>query len=197
MKKALLFINLALLAILVILMVINRGPSSPKGDEVSQDANNDNIEMSDGGEVAEVDANSVPEPDNSTRPSPTTQNPRPIPASSSPKPAPTPAPATEPEQVKKDQYGRLVVTYYYTGFSPKLVEISAGDSVKFINSSYGTMWIKTTGQPGAPDFLPELDTGRSLAPGEEFIFTFLKSGSWGYNNMNHKQHTGAVVVQPR
>jgi plastocyanin len=205
MKKALIFINLALLIILAVLVVLSRSPksrdngiSSPDGlglpqDQVQsstpEDAQNDFTE--------EEDTSTPPTPPSSSARTPTPTTPsatnKPV---SLPPASPTPS-APVQEQSRTDQYGNLIVTYYYTGFSPKLVDIKPGEAVKFINASYGTMWLKTTGNPGAPDFLPELDTGRPLAPGEEFIYTFLKAGTWGYTNMNHRQHAGAVVVQPQ
>lgn len=91
-----------------------------------------------------------------------------------------------------------VVSYTSTGFSPSLLEIHAGDIVRFVNNSNGTLWVTTKGHPTLPDQnYSELDSGKSLAPGESFSLPLLRNGTWGYINLNNKNHRGAIAVQPQ
>ena len=90
------------------------------------------------------------------------------------------------------------VTYTDAGFSPFLVELTAGEEIEFVNKSSGGLWVTTKQHPTAGDQAYEaFDTGRTLKRGETFTFSFTKVGTWGYKNLNNDAHLGAVVVTPQ
>ncbi len=97
----------------------------------------------------------------------------------------------------RDSKGVLTVTYTDKGFSPFLVEVKLGESVKFVNGSSRALWVTSYGHPTAKDqFYPGFDTGKSLAKGESWTFNFGMKGAWGYKNLNNERDLGAVVVTP-
>ena len=104
----------------------------------------------------------------------------------------------------------VTVIYTDSGFSPKSVNISVGDSIKFINNSSKNMWVASDPHPvhtgydgtstsqhcvagytGAAPF----DQCASGAKGASYTFTFSKPGSFGFHNHNSHSDTGTVVVQ--
>jgi plastocyanin len=89
-----------------------------------------------------------------------------------------------------------VPTVYYTnaGFQPSMIEIKAGQLVRFVNQSNRTMWVKSVSK--VPPFIA-LDTGTSIPQGSSWTFTFTALGTWGYDNDNYKFDTGAVAVMPQ
>jgi plastocyanin len=90
------------------------------------------------------------------------------------------------------------VTYTNTGFTPFLTEITAGESIEFVNNSSAGLWVTTNSHPTAGDQgYGAFDTGRTLRQGEAFVFTFTKVGTWGYKNLNKNEDIGAVVVVPQ
>lgn len=93
---------------------------------------------------------------------------------------------------------RATVNYTSAGFSPFLLEITAGNTVDFVNNSNGTLWVTAQLHPTARDqHYPEFDAGKSIAPGKTFSFVFTRIGSWGYKNLNNEKHLGTIVVIPQ
>ena len=94
--------------------------------------------------------------------------------------------------------GLLEVVYTDAGFSPFVADITAGESVAFVNKSSKGLWVKTTTEsPLIERRYDAFDTGRTLSPGERWVFTFTQLGTWGYKNLNNQNHKGAVAVQPQ
>ena len=94
--------------------------------------------------------------------------------------------------------GMRKVVYTDSGFSPFLVELTAGEEIEFVNKSSGGLWVTTKQHPTAGDQSYEaFDTGRTLKQGETFVFAFTQLGTWGYKNLNNDAHLGAVVVTPQ
>jgi len=100
--------------------------------------------------------------------------------------------------VARDTTGTTVVTYSDKGFSPFIVEIEAGESIKFVNESNDALWLTANGHPTAADqFYPEFDSGKSLKRDESYSFVFNNKGVWGYKNLNNEEHLGTIVVTPQ
>jgi plastocyanin len=96
------------------------------------------------------------------------------------------------------QVGLRRVTYTDAGFSPSLIELTAGQEIEFVNRSSGGLWVTTKQHPTAGDQGYEaFDSGRTLKQGEKFVFSFTRPGTWGYKNLNNDGHIGAVVVVPQ
>jgi len=104
----------------------------------------------------------------------------------------TPA-STQPQS--SFETGVVIVTYTDDGFIPSIVEVEAGNIVRFVNAASKPMWVTSTYHPTAIDqYYPEFDEGKSAFPGETYIFLFSKVGVWGYKNLNNEKHLGAVSV---
>ena len=114
----------------------------------------------------------------------------------------TPTPDTAPS-------GKTVtVTYNGTSFSPATVTISKGDTVRFVNSGTGSMWVASAVHPShnVYDGTTRADHCGSSYAGiapfdqckaakETYSFTFTKAGTWGYHDHVNAGATGKVVVQ--
>lgn len=98
-------------------------------------------------------------------------------------------------KVGRDTAGVTTVTYTSKGFSPFIVEVEAGEQVKFVNESDSALWPTANGHPTATDqFYPSFDAGKSLKKGESYSFVFNDKGVWGYKNLNNENHLGTIVV---
>lgn len=96
----------------------------------------------------------------------------------------------------KDENGYWVVTYTDSGFWPYLLEVKQRETVKFVNKSSRPMMIESfddTSETGERAY-PGLKQPYSLSQDGVFVFTFIKTGVWGYQNVNKESHRGAVVV---
>lgn len=95
----------------------------------------------------------------------------------------------------RDTKGVTTVTYSDKGFSPFLVEVKLGETVRFVNTSSRALWVTSYAHPTAKDqYYPGFDTGKSLPKGASWSFNFTQKGAWGYKNLNYERDLGAVVV---
>lgn len=99
----------------------------------------------------------------------------------------------------------VTVTYNGSTFSPASVTIKKGDSVKFVNSSSGPMWVASAVHPthtvysgtNVNQHCPDT-TGTAFdqcSAGSSYTFTFGKTGTWNYHNHASASAQGTVVVQ--
>lgn len=103
-----------------------------------------------------------------------------------------------------------VVTLTDNGFSPALVTIARGETVRFVNDSSRSMWVGADEHPTHTEYdgtstrehcANGMNTGASfdqctsVAKGAFWDFTFNKSGTFGYHNHVGASNTGTVVVQ--
>lgn len=94
---------------------------------------------------------------------------------------------------KDDSTIEAVVTYVEGRFDPSILgPVAPGTTVKFFNESSSTIQIASDDHPSHQD-LPEFDSG-SLAPGEEYEFTFNEIGSWSFHDHFQPNVTGQVTV---
>ena len=94
--------------------------------------------------------------------------------------------------------GVVVVTYTDSGFIPPVVEVTAGGSVTFINSSTKPLWVTSEDHPTAKaQVYRGFDQGKSMSSGGTYTFSFTQVGVWGYKNLNLEKHLGAVSVIPQ
>ena len=104
-----------------------------------------------------------------------------------------------------------IITYTDSGYSPKEITISKGDTVVFKNESSRKIWPASAAHP-THTIYPEsniqkcfdndtendriiFDACRSLEIGEEWSFTFNEVGSWVYHNHLRFSHTGKIIVE--
>lgn len=90
----------------------------------------------------------------------------------------------------------MTKTISYTGsaFTPATVEVRVGDAVTFVNNGTGGMWVASAPHPTHTDY-PEFDAKKEYNPGESYIFTFTKAGTWKYHNHKNPSAFGTIVVK--
>jgi plastocyanin len=89
--------------------------------------------------------------------------------------------------------GYYVIRYTASGFSPAMLEVSKGKSVRFINDSSDALSIApadTVNQPYAT-----FDQTKSIGKGGTYNYTFTTTGSYTYYNLNNKTHIGVVTAK--
>ncbi len=78
-------------------------------------------------------------------------------------------------------------------FAPERVEITTGDTVRFVNESAVPVWPASNIHP-THEILPEFDPLEAIPPGESWSFTFTENGWWRYHNHIDASQTGTVVA---
>lgn len=132
----------------------------------------------------------------------------------SPKPATAPldtdAPVASEEGAPAASDGAVII-YTGAGFSPEVLTVRAGDTVRFENrSDSGGMWVGADDHPTHTEFDGtstrehcvdgetiggSFDSCRALRPGETYEFTFERAGTYGYHNHTRAAYTGTIVVE--
>ena len=114
---------------------------------------------------------------------------------------------TEIEQATSTSTEEIINTVIYsdTGFSPKILTIGIGDTVKFINQSKESMWVGSDVHPSHKEYVGTSlkdhcpDTAGTAfdqcGKGSAYSFTFNKLGSWDYHNHSHAGMGGTIVVK--
>jgi len=98
---------------------------------------------------------------------------------------------TEPETQSESQ--EFMVDITSSGFSPKALEISQGDTVTWTNKDSASSWPASNNHP-THNIYPGFDASRGLRDGESYSFTFDKVGTWGYHDHLSLSHTGTIIV---
>jgi len=87
-----------------------------------------------------------------------------------------------------------VILYTENGFSPKSLNVPAGETVVFSNTIDRGLWV--AGPPHPTHHLyPEFNQGGVSGKGEAYKFTFEKSGQWAYHNHVKPQDFGIIKVK--
>ena len=79
------------------------------------------------------------------------------------------------------------ISIYGSGFSPKNVTVTAGDTVTWVNRDNANHQVLATGAQFASAI---------LKPGDKFSFTFVKAGTYAFEDELHTKLTGKVTVKP-
>ena len=99
-------------------------------------------------------------------------------------------------RLSENRDARLYVVYYSGGvFSPTNLRIHAGDSVKFQNDSEQAIHIESARDSTGPELVGFDSVGDVPAEGA-FTYTFIKAGTFGYNNSYNRDERGTVIVRP-
>lgn len=98
-----------------------------------------------------------------------------------------------------DKDGIILIRYTDSGFIPSVLDLNAGDTVRFSNMSSKPMWVTTRNHPNfvGDQGYREFDQGKSVSTGGEYLFTFTKIGLWQYKNLNDDSHLGIITVLPQ
>lgn len=109
------------------------------------------------------------------------------------------------ESAGADSTQATTVRYTSNGFSPESVTISQGETVKFVNETNSDMWVGSDQHPTHTQYAGTSirehcpDNGDKAFDqcenGEEYSFTFEKTGSWTYHNHSQASDGGTVTVQ--
>ena len=112
------------------------------------------------------------------------------------KPATTKPAASTPVVTDRDTDGVRLVTYTSKGFTPFIIEVSLGESVRFVNNRNDrALWVTSTHPQGANEYYPGFSGAKSLSKGESFTVPFTKAGAWSYKNLNDASHQGVILVK--
>lgn len=87
-----------------------------------------------------------------------------------------------------------IVRAYGAGFVPPSLTVRLGDTVRWINVDADRVWPASDDHP-AHLIYPEFDALRNLTPGEEYSFTFKKTGAWKYHDHWIATRTGTITVE--
>ena len=98
-----------------------------------------------------------------------------------------------------------VVRYTDSGYEPSTLTVNAGESVMFTNDSGRSLWTASAMHPthlvydgtSLGEHCPNT-TGTAFdqcVAGDEYSFTFMESGEWGYHNHLNPSDFGTIVVE--
>lgn len=118
----------------------------------------------------------------------------------------SPTTSESPEAPAVPAPSTVEVMYTPQGFSPSVVTIAKGDTVRFVNESGSTMWVASAKHPTHTVYdgtaLSEHCTASGASSsfdqcqaGDEYSFTFEKTGTWTYHDHVHPSNIGKVIVE--
>ena len=86
-----------------------------------------------------------------------------------------------------------------SGFSPDNLQISRGDSVKFVNMDSSPSWPEAIGvdasQCGTSEEKYIFDSCKEISEGESYAFVFGGIGNWKYRDKLNPENTGTISVK--
>ncbi len=113
------------------------------------------------------------------------------------------APVEETEEVSEN-----VIEITSAGFNPKSLTIQAGETVTFVNKDAAAHWPASNVHPthttypgssinkcGTADESAIFDACKGLAEGEEYSFTFTRTGRWPFHDHRNPSKGGTIVVE--
>lgn len=103
--------------------------------------------------------------------------------------------------------GAVVITHSENGFSPASVTVKQGTTVTFINEDGSRMWVGSDEHPSHTGYAgtsrsehctngPSATAFDQCGATATYMFTFNKTGTWGYHNHVAADQKGTVVVTP-
>ena len=127
---------------------------------------------------------------------------------SSPPQPPTPDQQSDTDDTSQEETSTSDNTVRLTndGFQPSTMTVEQGETVTWINEGSTAMWIGSDRHPthtqhDGTSVSEHCENGESTgafdqcSTGEEFSFTFEKTGEWDYHNHRLSSQTGTVVVE--
>lgn len=79
------------------------------------------------------------------------------------------------------------------GFNPQELHIKKGDSITFTTNRNKSFWPASDLHP-THTIYPEFDPQQSIEPGKNWVFTFQKTGKWGFHDHLASLYKGKVIV---
>ncbi len=93
--------------------------------------------------------------------------------------------------INEEVYDVLVLS---DGFSPKIITVPLGATVRWPNKSNGASWAASDPHP-THTLYPGFDAKRGFQTGEAFSFVFTKVGRWEYHDHLDPVKTGFIIVK--
>lgn len=91
----------------------------------------------------------------------------------------------------------VLVTYGDNGFTPTVIQIKRGTTVRFLNTSGKSLRVAAVNDPsksgGAASL--EFNASRSVRQGESFEVSVTVPGVWAYKNLNAPAAIGVAIVE--
>ena len=91
------------------------------------------------------------------------------------------------------QTGKVVIEMYRDEYTPSEIKIRQGTTVTFVNKSEVARWPASDLHP-SHGIYPEFDPRGPVASGEEWNFTFNKTGEWTMHDHLAPYITGNILV---
>ncbi len=107
---------------------------------------------------------------------------------------PTTAPRPTTNTVTGGKTIAATVTYTEAGFSPSIIVIKKGETIRFINKASTTrMWVASGPHPSHSAY-PGFDHGTSVGYNGTYDFTFTTTGKFPFHNHVDTRRDGTIVV---
>ena len=108
---------------------------------------------------------------------------------------PIKVPTAKPEKQPAEATGKPSATVRMTdsGYSPKVLKITQGQTVEFVNDSDTDYWPAFRSAPD-PHRLSRARRAESIHPGQSWKFTFNRVGRYGYHNHLDPETHAEVVI---
>lgn len=87
-----------------------------------------------------------------------------------------------------------IVEYVEGGFSPNEIQVAPGTKVTFVNRTNQPLQVASDPHPTHGN-LPGFDSGKTIAQGEAYVYTFAEIGSWDFHNHMSPGMKGKVIVK--
>lgn len=92
--------------------------------------------------------------------------------------------------------GVVLVTYAEDGFTPRVVKVVRGTSLRFFNASGRALRIAPLIDPAfSTTAYRGFEASQSVGRGESFEISLDVPGVWGYTNRNDTKQVGVVIVE--
>ncbi|PIQ68780.1 MAG: hypothetical protein COV91_02415 [Candidatus Taylorbacteria bacterium CG11_big_fil_rev_8_21_14_0_20_46_11] len=90
----------------------------------------------------------------------------------------------------------VLITYSDTGFTPAVVKITKGTSLRIINTSNNALRIAPLVDPAFnEEGYRGFESSQSIKQGDSFELSIIRSGVWGFTNKNNPGAVGVVIVE--
>src|SRR3989344_5596916 len=159
MKQTLLWVVIGVIVLVVAGLLVYRS-TTPNGDVVPQGTANleDRTTPAAGGQFLQLEPSAGP----------------PVPTPSVAAPTAGDAPAAVPTDV-------VTISMTDTGFVPPQGTINSGTGVRFVNDGQTQPWPASAVHP-THEILPEFDSKQGVATGDDYSYTFTKTGTWNFHD---------------
>jgi plastocyanin len=98
------------------------------------------------------------------------------------------------EQANEQSIEGQTVTFNGGAYSPNELTVKTGTAVTFKNEADHAIWPASNVHP-THTLYSGFDPRQQINPGEEWSFTFNRTGTWGYHDHLQSNITGTIIVK--